>query len=133
MRRLVVAGVLAITAIMGTATSAGAWMEWCDWDPLVAVVTPAGNVVPVFDSVWTSSPLDVGLPLETYTTHRVYDAAGRPETRVDVTIYVPGGLLWSFPTTDEVTTGLLGSGQVLAHTSATSGHPAHLSFTLATP
>lgn len=45
MKRVLVAAAMAAGLIVAAPTSAGAMMEWCDWDPLVAVVTPGGNVV----------------------------------------------------------------------------------------
>jgi hypothetical protein len=110
--------------------SAGAWATYCDWDPIVLVVTPSGHVVPVYDSVWTSSLLDLGLPLESYTATRVYDRAGRPETQVDMEIYVPTGLLFRYQVHDMVTSGLLGTGSVYAQGNGTSGAPVHLRFVL---
>ena len=133
MKRVVVASLLAISAIMASASSAAAMVEWCDWDPSVVVITPSGNIVPVFDSVWTSSILDIGLPLETYTVKRAYDAKGRPVTAVDMTIYVPAGLLWNFRAKYMVTSGLLGSGHVYAQTYGMSGKPVHLNFVIPKP
>jgi hypothetical protein len=133
LKRWVVASFLAITATMASATSAGAWTAFCDWDPVVLIITPGGNIVPVFDSVWTSSPLDLALPLESYTVKRAYDSQGHPVTAVDMTIYVPTGLLFNYPTQDYVTSGLLGSGHVYAHASGTSGKPVHLKFTIPKP
>jgi len=89
--------------------------------------------VPVYDSVWTSSPLDLAVPLESHTVARAYDSSGRPVTVVYMTIYVPTGLLFRYATTDMVTTGLLGSGKVLAYASGTSGKPVHLKFILPVP
>lgn len=133
MKRALIAAALAAGVLLVSPTSAGAWSTYCDWDPLVLVVTPAGHVVPMYDSVWTSSLLDLGLPLETTTTSRTYGYGGVPETAVDVTIYVPTGLLLRYATTDEVTTGLLGSGHVYARASGWSGTPTHLKFILDTP
>lgn len=133
MKRVLVAAAMAVGILVASPASAGAWFTYCDWDPLVLVVTPGGNVVPVYDSVWTASPLDLGLPLESYTTQRVYDADGNPLTAVDMTISVPAGLLFQYQTTDEVTTGLLGSGTVLARKNGTSGAPVHLKFILSQP
>jgi hypothetical protein len=113
-------------------TSAGAWATYCDWDPLVLIVTPSGHIVPVYDSVWTASPLALGVPLETYTTSRVY-IDGQPETAVDMAIWVPAGLLLQFQTQDQVRTGLLGTGQLLAEKNGWSGQTLHLKFILATP
>ena len=123
---------LAAGIVMCSPTSAGAWATYCDWDPIVLIGTPGGNVVPVYDSVWTSSPLDLGLPLESYTTSRVY-VNGKPETAVDMAISVPTGLLLQYQTKDEVTTGLLGSGQLLASKTGWSGQTLHLKFTLSQP
>ncbi len=133
MRRVFLAAMLAAGILFASPTSAGAWATYCDWDPLVLIVTPAGHVVPVYDSVWTSSPLDLGVPLESYTISRAYDRAGNPVTVVTMTITVPTGLLLRYATTDEVTSGLLGSGTVLAKQNGTSGTPVHLTFTLHTP
>lgn len=131
MKRVLVAAALAAGVLFASPMTAGAWSTYCDWDPLVLVVTPAGHVVPVYDSVWTSSLTDLGLPLESYTTSRVY-VHGEPETAVDMTIGVPTGLLLRYQTTDEVTSGLLGSGTVYARASGYSGTPVHLKFILAT-
>ncbi|HEY0831965.1 MAG TPA: hypothetical protein VGE99_12535 [Candidatus Dormibacteraeota bacterium] len=133
MKRVLLAAALAAGILVASPTSAGAWATYCDWDPLVLIVTPGGHIVPVYDSVWTPSPLDLGVPLASYTTSRAYDAAGNPVTVVNMTISVPTGLLFRYATIDEVTTGLLGSGTVLARKSGTSGKPVHLTFTLHQP
>lgn len=133
MKRALVAALLAAGVLLASPTTAGAWATFCDWDPLVLVVTPSGHIVPVYDSVWTSSLLDLGVPLESYTVSRTYSRTGKPETLVDMTISVPTGLLFSYQTTDEVTSGLLGSGTVYARASGYSGTPVHLKFILATP
>jgi hypothetical protein len=132
-KRALVAAALAAGVLVASPTTAGAWATFCDWDPLVLVVTPSGNIVPVYDSVWTSSPLDLGVPVESYTVSRTYSRTGKPETLVDMTITVPTGLLLSYQTTDEVTSGLLGSGTMYARANGYSGTPVHLKFTLATP
>jgi hypothetical protein len=132
-KRALVAAALAAGVLVASPATAGAWATFCDWDPLVLVVTPSGNIVPVYDSVWTSSPIDLGVPLESYTVSRTYSRTGKPETLVDMTITVPTGLLLSYQTTDEVTSGLLGSGTMYARANGYSGTPVHLKFTLATP
>jgi len=132
-KKVLVAAALAAGIMVASPVSAGAFMTYCDWDPLVLIVTPGGYIVPVYDSVWTSSPLDLALPLESYTVKRVYDANGHPHTAVDMTISVLTGFLFGYSTYDEVTTGLLGSGTVLAHAIGNSGTPVHLKFTLSQP
>jgi hypothetical protein len=132
-KRVFLAAMLAVGVVFVSPTSAGAWATFCDWDPLVLVVTPSGHIVPVYDSVWTPSLLDLGVPLESYTTSRTYSRTGAPETLVEMTISVPTGLLLKYQTIDEVTSGLLGSGNVYARASGYSGTPVHLKFILATP
>ena len=127
------AAVLAAGVLVGSPATASAYSTYCDWDPLVLIVTPAGHVVPMYDSVWTSSLVDLGVPAESTTTSRVYGKQGAPETQVSVTIFVPTGLLLRYATTDEVTTGLLGSGTVYARGSGYSGSPVTLKFTLDSP
>ncbi len=129
MKRVVLAALMAVGVIVCSPSTAGAWATYCDWDPLVVIVTPSGHIVPVYDSVWTSSPLDLGLPVESYSATRVY-VNGRAETAVDMAISIPTGLLLQFQTQDEVTTGLLGSGSVLATKNGWSGQTLHLKFTL---
>lgn len=131
MRKLVIAGLLAGLAATTGVGSALAWSSFCDWDPSVLIVTPGGNVVPVYASVWTDSPLEIGVPVESYTTSRVYSPTGAPQTAVDMTITVPAGLLTQFQVSDEVTTGLLGSGAVLARANGWSGRSVHVKFVLA--
>ena len=111
MKRLVVAGALALGLLAASPGSAAASTTWCSWDPLVPIVTPGGNIVLLYDSVWTPNLLNLGVPLATYTAKRAYDSSGRAITAVDTAIYVPTGLLFSYSTMDEVTTGLLGSGR----------------------
>ncbi|HET9782782.1 MAG TPA: hypothetical protein VFR33_13500 [Candidatus Dormibacteraeota bacterium] len=133
MKRVLFAAVLAAGVLLASPASAGAYSTYCDWDPLVLVVTPAGNIVPMYDSVWTSSLLDLGLPVESTTTSRVYGPKGVPETAVTVTIYTPTGLLFRYATTDEVTSGLLGSGTVYARGTGYSGSSVTLKFIVDTP
>ncbi|HKV89075.1 MAG TPA: hypothetical protein VJT78_13860 [Candidatus Dormibacteraeota bacterium] len=130
MKRLLAAAAISVGLLVASPVSVGAWVVFCDWDPLVLVITPSGHLVPVFDSVWTSSPLALAVPLESHRVSRVYSSTGKPETAVDMTIYVPTGLLFRYATTDLVTSGLLGSGKVYAVTNGNSGTPAHLHFVL---
>lgn len=129
MKRVVVAAAAAAGLLVASGAGVSACATYCDWDPIVVVATPGGHLVPVYDSVWTSNLLQPGMPTESYAATRTY-VEGKPATRVDMTIYVPTGLLLSYSTMDEVTTGLLGSGTVLARTYGTSGSPVHLEFTL---
>jgi hypothetical protein len=133
LKRVVVAAAFAAGLLLASPTSAGAWATFCDWDPLILVVTPSAHIVPVYASVWTASPLALGIPLPTYKAWRTYDAAGQPHTAVDMTVNVPTGLLFNFKTYNMATSGLLGTGTVYATAYGTSGTPVHLKFTLPQP
>ncbi len=132
MKRLVVAGALALGLLAASPGSAAASSTWCtlEFHLVAEVVTPGGHVFLVYDSVWTSNLLDLALPLATASTQRAYDSSGRPVTAVDVAITVPTGLLFRYSTMDEVTTGLLGNGALLARGYGTSGKTVHLKFTI---
>jgi hypothetical protein len=132
-KRLLIAGALLIGMLGTQATTAGAAEYFCDWDPPVLIVTPGGNLESVYVSVWTSSPLNIGLPVENYKATRAYDSHGQPVTDVDVAVYVPSGLLFKFTTLNMVSTGLLGGGERLATAYGTSGQTTHLRFRLNEP
>ena len=51
--------------------------EWCDTDPLLLVITPQGNVVPVFYMTGVQLPLHLGLALLGLLTVR-YTAVPAP-------------------------------------------------------
>ena len=133
MKGVLIAALLAAGVMVAAPTGAAAYSTYCDWDPLVLVVTPAGHVVPMYDSVWTSNLFDLGLPVESTQTSRVFSPKGVPETAVSVTISVPMGLLFRYATTDQVTSGLLGSGTVYAQANGWSGSAVTLHFILDTP
>ena len=130
MKKALVAATVAVGILLASPGAAEACFTYCDWDPLVLVVTPSGHIVPVYDSVWTSSLLNLGVPLESYTAKRVYTSSGRPATAVDMAITTPTGLLFRYSYLAQVTTGLLGSGTVLAYAYGTSGSSTHLKFVL---
>jgi hypothetical protein len=133
LKKMVVAAALAVGLLFASPSSAAAWATFCDWDPLILVVTPGGHIVPVYASVWTSSPLNLGLPLASYKASRVYDVGGNPHTAIDMTIWVPAGLLFQFQTYDMATSGLLGTGTVYAAKYGRSGTLTHLYYTLPQP
>ena len=49
--------------------------EWCDTDPLLLVITPQGNIVPVFYMTGVKLPLHLGLALLGLLTDALH---GRP-------------------------------------------------------
>jgi hypothetical protein len=131
-KRLLISGAL-LVGMMGTQVTQAAAMEvYCDSDPPVAIITPAGHLAVVYVDVYSQLPL-VALPLESHTVTRTYDAAGNPVTQVDMAVTSPAGLLLQFRTHTVVSTGLLGSGKVLASSYGSTGQTTHLRFTINQP
>jgi hypothetical protein len=128
---------LVLVATIGTVTPGYAAAEWCDTDPLLIVVTPAGQPVPVFllvgaqglehlPAALAASLVAVTVPVETI------DAG--PATRATVTVTVPNDLFErGFPTRALVSSGPLGSGTIYATAEGVSGAPMTLRFTLPIP
>ena len=130
MKRALVAATMAVGLLLASPGAAEAAYTHCDWDPIVPIITPGGQIALVYDSVWTSHVTSLGLPLESYTVKRAYDSSGRPVTAVDMAISTPTGLLFGYSYLAQVTTGLLGSGKVLAYSYGSSRTPTHLKFVL---
>src|SRR5437762_14164827 len=108
MRKVVLAALMAAGIVVFSPAPAGAWFSYCEWDPLVPVVTPAGHVVLLYDSVWTPSPIELGVSLASTTVSRVSSSNGQPESAVDTAITVPTGLSFRYSFSYEVSTVLLG-------------------------
>jgi len=129
-KKTLIAATMAVGLLLASPGAAEAVYTHCDWDPIVPIITPGGHLVLVYDSVWTAHATNLGLPLASYTVKRSYDSGGRPVTAVDKAISTPTGLLFRYSYLAQVTTGLLGSGKVLAFSYGTSGAPTHLKFVL---
>src|SRR5689334_1446889 len=130
LRTLVVLAVLGVLLVPGYAQggpgrgvpSAFAMEAWCDGDPVVAIVTAGGAIVPLFV---TSSGLGVQhlpavlLAAISYTTEAT---DGGTATLVKLRVVVPGDLFdQHFATRSVVSTGPLGTGTVHGSTSGFSG------------
>src|SRR5436309_1042420 len=95
MARLFAAIVTSALLLFGTA--AAAWADgdsWCDTDPPVVIVTPAGNLVPVFvvDRGPATHLLSLLHPQISYTVSPV---ANGQATNVKMTVVIPNDLLGS--------------------------------------
>jgi hypothetical protein len=136
MARALVAVLLALVALAGggLAAPAGAGEEWCEHDPVVAVTTPKGNVVPVY--VLTGAQGLERLPevLAAEYRYTAAPAAGGAGTLVELDVLVPtGGAAAPFPARAAASTGPLLTGTVLARATGWSGQPLRLRFELAVP
>ena len=128
-------GALQRSGVAPGAAVAQASDEWCDTDPLLLVVTPQGNLVPVFYLTGVQAPLQVGLALLGLLsmTHTAVPAPGGG-TQVTVTVTVPNGLLGArYPARLKVSSGALGTGTVYGTDTGLTGEALTVQLHLSTP
>jgi hypothetical protein len=114
------------------ATVVQAWDEWCDTDPLLLVITPQGNIVPLFYMTGVQAPLQVGLALLGLLSmsYTAVPAQGGG-TQVAVNVTVPNGLLGTrYPARLKVSTGALGTGTVYGTDTGLTGETLTVQFHL---
>jgi hypothetical protein len=128
-----VAGVLLLAGIAVPASPALAGDTWCDVDPPVILLTPAGNLVIVY--VTDSGPLlhTASLLLPRITSN-VQPANNGTATDVTLTVTVPNDLLGShYGVASEVWSGPLRLGTRYARQTGYAGEPLQLHFTVNVP
>ncbi|HEU5316694.1 MAG TPA: hypothetical protein VFX49_11330 [Chloroflexota bacterium] len=133
-RRFAVATMLGLVPALGLATTAGAASdEWCDIDPLVVIKTPRGNLVPVYTTNGAKGlEHQATLPLTKVSYSAQAADGGKTLVKMDVT--VPNDLFGSgFATRTKISTGPMGTLDVLSTAEGTSGRVMRLQFTLDTP
>jgi hypothetical protein len=137
MKRLVLAVVMALMPLLplsNLAPAAAAEGDWCDDDPVVLIVTPKGNLVPLFNTMGVKGLLNapqILLAKVTYTTKSVN--SGR-STQVDMKVTIPKSLLLGgFDTRTKISTGPLGTLQILDTASGYSGSAMSVSFVINVP
>lgn len=123
---------LALLAALAVPVRAGE--EWCDTDPIVLIVTPAGATVPIYV---TSGGLGIEhipavlLGAARYTAQPAQD--GRA-TLVQLSVTVPGDAFdGHFATRTVISSGPMVSGTVYARATGYSGQPMAVAFILAVP
>jgi hypothetical protein len=135
MARLVILLCAALVLLLGgPAPPAGAGEEWCETDPVVAVRTPAGNVVPVFVLTGAAGLEHLPAAQAASYAYTVQSLAGGAATRVRLEVRVPTVPVGApFPTRATASTGPLGTGTVLDSATGSSGEAMRLTFTLGVP
>jgi hypothetical protein len=116
------------------ATSAWAWDEWCDSDPVLLIWTPEGRVVPVYYLTGVQGPAYIvgGLLGNLSAAYTAETADGG--TLVTLRVVVPNGLFGAtYATRVMVSTGPLGTGDVYGATTGRSGEPMQVQFALPVP
>jgi hypothetical protein len=109
--------------------------EWCDTDPLLLIVTPQLNVVPVFYMTGVRLPQHLALALLGLLTvsYTAVPAQGGG-TQVTVNVVVPNGLLGArHDARLKVSSGALGTGTVYGTDTGLTGEALTVQFHLSTP
>jgi hypothetical protein len=108
--------------------------QWCEYDPLIVVVTPQGALVPVFVTNGARG-LENSLAAQLASIrHEARPTGDGRATLVQVEVVVPEGLLGKdFETRSTISTGPLKTGAILATAFGESGKPMNLTFRLDVP
>ncbi|MCX6023777.1 MAG: hypothetical protein NTZ05_19015 [Chloroflexi bacterium] len=108
--------------------------EWSDEDPVVLIVTPKGNLVPVFNTMGVlglKNAVALALAKVNYT---VASVDGGKATQVSLTVTIPNHILGKdFPTRTTISSGPLGTLKVHGTTSGMSAKPMNVQFKLPVP
>jgi hypothetical protein len=131
-RRLAVALVLALMPMVALAPAASASEDaWCDADPLVVIRTPKGNTVAVFNTNGVKGLKHQAALLLADVDYTVQSIDGGKKTLVKMQVTLPNGLHGSgFETRAKISTGPMGTLDVLAAGDAVTGKPIKLEFVL---
>ncbi len=130
MRPLLVSIIVAGLLSLGQGPSLEASEQWCSSDPVVAIVTPNGSVVPIFVSV--SALGRVHRAALELAQIRYQTAPAGSGTAVTMQVEVPNDHFGrAFRTASLASLGPYGTKTVLARAGGSSSQPMELSFTLA--
>ena len=135
MKRIAVAVLLALLPLVAVVPAASAGSnDWCDDDPLVVIVTPAGNPVPLYN---TNGAQGLEHLVSVQLAQAVYTAQpenGGTATLVKLQVTVPNDLFGAgYPTRTRISTGPMGTLDVLAETTGNAGKAMKVQFTLNVP
>ena len=124
----------AATALTAPAAFAGS-SEWCDLDPVVVIKTPKGNLVPVFNTMGVMGLSHQAAMLAAKVSYTAQPADGGSKTLVNLSVTIPEGMLWgwNFRTRTVISTGPLGTLEILGRAEGESGRAMDVQFTLDRP
>ena len=133
MARFFVAMVIA-ALLLAPAPPARASAEWCEFDPLVVIITPRGALVPVFvtnGAQGAEHMLAAQLAEMRYTAQPTRSGEA---TQVRLSVLIRDDLFGKdFPTRSTASAGPLATGAIHARTSGVSGDEMELTFVLDVP
>jgi hypothetical protein len=123
MKRVVIAALMAATMLLQLTSLASA-ADWCEYDPLVKVVTPGGSRQYVHLTLSALGTEHRRALHQATFTWKVEPALDGTATDVTITTVVPGDeYAAAFPTRAVVSTKPHGMGEVLSTTSGSAGSP----------
>jgi hypothetical protein len=128
LKGLLASVLLALVLLAGLVPGAGATEQWCEVDPLVVIMTPGGNLVPVFVTNRARGGREY-LPalVKAHISHTAKPAKGGTAVEVYVTIAAIPGVT---DAASIASTGPLGTGAVYDTTRGTTGQQMTLEFKL---
>lgn len=126
---------LAVVLCMLTwAPSASAAAEWCEFDPVVLVITPGGALVPVFVTNGAQGVEHLAGAQLAEMRYSTQSAKSGAATLVQLRVLIRGDLFDTrFPTRSTVSSGPLATGTIFARTTGVSGDTMQLDFILDVP
>ncbi|MBI2862956.1 MAG: hypothetical protein HYX94_00135 [Chloroflexi bacterium] len=133
MKRLLSLGVIVLLLMSAFAPTAFAGWFWCEDDPLVRVITPAGNAVNVHVTNYGEGVENLAAVRKAEITYEVKPIAGGRGTAVSISVLIPNNSGERFRTRTVASTGPLASGVVLDEATGGSGKAMTLSFKLDIP
>lgn len=133
MKRLLLLSGLVVLLLMAIAPTASAAIFWCEDDPLVKFVTPAGNVVEVHVTNYGEGSENLSAVQAAAISYKVKSTDGGRGTKVEITVLIPENNGESFKTRSVVSTGEFATGVIYDEANGKSGKPMKLKFKLDVP
>ncbi len=134
MKRLAVAVLMALLPMVVVVPAVSAGNSWCDEDPIVVIQTPGGNLVPLYNTMGVlglEHEPSIALARVSYATQ---SANGGRSTVVKLSVTIPNDLFGSgYSTRTTISTGPLGTLDVLGMTSGNAGKAMSVQFTIDVP
>lgn len=134
MKRLVVAVLMALVPMVAMAPVASAGNSWCDDDPIVVIVTPGGRLVPIYNTMGVLGVEHAPSILLAKVSYTTQSTNGGNSTVVKLNVTIPNDLFGSgYSTRTKISTGPLGTLDILGTTSGNAGKAMSVQFTLDVP
>ncbi len=130
----VLCAIAVVLCLLAWAPSAAAAGEWCEFDPVVLVITPGGAIVPVFVTNGAQGVEHLAGAQLAEMRYSAQPAKSGAATQVQLRVLIRGDLFDKrFPTRSTVSSGPLATGHIFARADGVSGDTMQLAFVLDVP